>query len=685
MAKDKDKLATARKRFAQAESYWKPLHDKSNKDLVMTFSDDQWEPDIKDSRINSGLPVITDNRLHTEVQQVTNRARQERPQPKVSPGDDEATREVAEVLEGHLRHIQYASQADVAYDGGEEYSAACGIGFFRITSEYVNPKSFDQEPRIRRILDPMTVYFDPSCEEPDFSDARWCFVRKRMTHEEYKEEYGERVSPTDFEGEGLKDWGDSAFVWVAEYWEVDFKKRNLYRLEAGGVAFEDEFQDGDVPTGEPREVKDPEISFCQIDGLRVLPGTETAWLGRWIPIIPVLGKEVVIKGKRELISLVRYSHGRQKMLNAAESGMVEAIGLGLKAPVIGFKGQFKDKKWRDANTTRYAYLEADYPSNWPAGTPPPLPQRNAFEAPIQALAAVMMQQIDSIKAGFGYIDNITRPSQADISGVGVQRRMAQRDLTNFHFADNLSRAQWHAARVIIDLDVKLTDTPRVWNTRKVSGESGKAIVTVRGEDGQPQLLAGKEDELHHLLDIGQYEITVSTEPSYNTKREEEQGVLLQALQADPMLWATFADVLFRIMGYPDLEERAKMILPPQIQQAMAGEGQQIPPAIQAQLASLMQQNGALKQGLQQLVQVIKTKQVEQQGRLAVEKVKTAGQLMVETTKHQHEFSLAHNEDVMEAIQHVMTLLHESELGSTPGPGMGNNAQPQPAGPGVPAQ
>jgi hypothetical protein len=75
------------------------------------------------------------------------------------------------VLEGHLRHIQYASQADVAYDGAVEYSASCGFGCYRITTEYVDDETWAQEPRIKRILDPMTVYFDPDCQEPDFSDA----------------------------------------------------------------------------------------------------------------------------------------------------------------------------------------------------------------------------------------------------------------------------------------------------------------------------------------------------------------------------------------------------------------------------------------------------------------------------------------------------------------------------------
>ena len=676
MAKDdQDRLATIRKRFSYARDAWTEIRADYNTDLKMVCGD-QWKPDIKQARDNSDRPALTDNRLASEVHQITNRCRQNRPQPHINPSDDIAQQETAEILEGHLRHIQDASQADVAYDTSVEYAAAGGFGVLRVCAEYINEYNGDdseqakarlleQEPRLRAVLDPTTVYFDPDFEEPDASDGNWCFVRKKFTHDQYREEFGAEIDPQDFEGSDntLADWGDKEHVWVAEYWEVT--KKTLFTV-------------GD------RKVQERKVTCEYIDGIRILKKYD--WAGKWIPIIPVLAQQMIVDGKRKLISAVRNARDPQKLLNLYESGIAQMINMATKAPWTGPKGAFKDPAWADANNTPYAYMEWE-PVYGADGQLVGKPERNQFEAPIQALSAAAAQQIEAIKASFGYIDNL-RPSQP-LSGIAVTRRSDAQDLTNFHFEDNLARAQWHTARVILDLDIALADTPRVWRTLKADNRTaGKAAVTRK----QGGYLPGIPPEQHHTIDLGVYTANVSTGPSYNTKREEERDVLLHTLQADPQLWTAFGDLLFKLMGYQELEERAKMLLPAPIQQAMAGQKQQIPPAIQAQLAQMMQQNAMLKQGLQQVIEVLKTKQIEAAGKLQVEHVKAVKDITVEQMKaareaahqssdHKHEATLALMEFNQRAIERLTELLHESELSPTPGPGMGNNAEPQPAGAG----
>jgi hypothetical protein len=670
----KEFISEARKRYSDAATYWSDVREEYNTDLRFVTAK-QWDPKVKSDREDNDRPALTFNRLHTVVQAQTNQARQQRPQPKINPGDG-GVPETADVLEGHIRHIQYASQADVAYDNAVEGSASGGFGCYRITTEYLDDKTFNQEPRIRRILDPMTVTFDPAVMEPDFSDAMYCFVRQRIKRESFTEKYGGEPVAFGTDSNTPNDqWAEKDHVWIAEYWQVNIKPRRMVVLQDGRMGLDDAiggFKDSDVT--QERQVEQRTVTMDLIDGARKLDHTD--WLGKWIPIIPVLGKEVVVEGKRELISLIRYSRDPSRLLNAAMSGIAEETGLANRVPYIGAKGSFKsDKRWEDANRKNYANLEYD-PIGLPGGGMAPPPSRNQFEPNIQALSQMAMQMGDAVRASVGYVDSTLQPSRGDLSGIAVQRRQQGQDLTNFHFQDNLVRSQWHAARVLIDLVSKLIDVPREIATREVDGAPGMAPVGVKGPDGVLQGVPGKENEPHHVMDADAYNVTISTGPSYNTKIEEEAAELTAILTANPNLFPMYADVYFKLRGYDELAERAKMMLPPAVQQASVKKDG-IPPGLQAMIAGQQQTIQQLQQGLQQAIQVIKTKEIENQGKLDVEKAKTFRDVTLEHMKQRHEVGKVMLEQGTDAVEHLTAILHESELGATPGPGMGNNAPPEP--------
>jgi hypothetical protein len=104
------------------------------------------------------MPVLQFNKLPAHIQQVANEARQNKPQIKFSPVDDGADKDTAAVLEGLARHIQYSSDADVAFETALEYSASCGFGYFRFLTEYCSDDNFDQELKVETVTDPFRVY-----------------------------------------------------------------------------------------------------------------------------------------------------------------------------------------------------------------------------------------------------------------------------------------------------------------------------------------------------------------------------------------------------------------------------------------------------------------------------------------------------------------------------------------------
>jgi hypothetical protein len=188
-AKDKsdaDVLATARTRLDMAISALSESREDELDDLrfYAASPDNQWQwpADVLATRgavqgqtINA-RPCLTINKLPQHVHQVTNEQRQNRPQPKVIPADDAADEEVAEVYNGVIRHIEYISDADVAYDTACENQVAYGEGYVRILTEYCDEKSFDQDIKIGRIRNSFSVYMDPLIQDPCGADAEWCFI-----------------------------------------------------------------------------------------------------------------------------------------------------------------------------------------------------------------------------------------------------------------------------------------------------------------------------------------------------------------------------------------------------------------------------------------------------------------------------------------------------------------------------
>ncbi len=187
MKKDtQDVLSTMRKRLTMAISALSESREDELDDLrFYAGSPDnhwQWPADVLATRgavqgqtINA-RPTLTINKLPQHVRQVTNDQRQNRPSGKVIPADDRADPEVAEIYNGMVRHIEYISDADVAYDTACENQVSYGEGYIRILTEYCDDDTFDQDIKIARIRNSFSVYMDPTIQDPCGADAKWCFI-----------------------------------------------------------------------------------------------------------------------------------------------------------------------------------------------------------------------------------------------------------------------------------------------------------------------------------------------------------------------------------------------------------------------------------------------------------------------------------------------------------------------------
>ena len=106
---------------------------------------EQWPQEIVRQRQLEGRPCLTINRLPAFIRQVVNDARQVKPAVKVHPVDSSADPETAEIFNGLIRHIEYSSNADVAYDTAIESAVGMGFGYWRVGLDHADSDTFDPE------------------------------------------------------------------------------------------------------------------------------------------------------------------------------------------------------------------------------------------------------------------------------------------------------------------------------------------------------------------------------------------------------------------------------------------------------------------------------------------------------------------------------------------------------------
>jgi hypothetical protein len=627
-------LETARKRFAEAAEGWEDVWAEARKDLEF-LAGRQWDPKTKLDREGADRPALTINKLPTFWQQVANEARQNKPGVRISPIGGGATEDLAKILQGIVRHIEYASDADVAYNTAYELAVGCGIGYYRIRSDYVDQRSFDQDLHIDAIEDPFSVYMDPHAVKADRSDAKWCFLVRTFSKEEYEQRWSHsETCKTNFWSDGLsysQDWVTRTDVRVAEYYYIETERKKLLRLSTGATCYEDEI--GAVP--EPvtvlseRWVEVDTVKCAVINGTEVLE--ESDWDGKWIPIIAVTGKEVWIEGKRNIFSLIRFARDPQQLYNFYKTAQAEAVQVAPKSPWIGAAGQFKghEAEWGRANNTNYAFLEYEPVALNGQQCPPPM--RNQWEPPIQALSMGAMQASDDIKATTGIFDPSLGANAREVSGVAIQRRQHESDVSNFHFLDNLARSQRFAGRQLVDLIPKRYDTAR--EVRIIGEDETDRIVTVN-----KKYIDEKGQEQHYDLSLGRYDVAIESGPSYTTKRDEAFDFLSELTKANPNLLMLAGDIMFQnsdCAGADQLADRLKQVIQaanPHIQIGDEENPDKIPAKAQAQIAQLNAQVQQLGQEFQKAQQIIATKQIENSSRERIAAMTDASRERIEALR-----------------------------------------------------
>ena len=575
----KDIIDTARHRMTMAIAAYSESREDELDDLrfYAASPDNQWQwpADVLATRgavqgqtINA-RPCLTINKLPQHVRQVTNDQRQNRPSGKVIPADDKADIEVAEIFNGMVRHIEYMSDADVAYDTACENQVAYGEGYIRLLTEYESPNSFDQNIKIGRIRNSFSVYMDPTIQDPCGSDAQWCFITEDVMLEDYERMFPNAQPISSLQSQGVGDsstsqWINEDTIRIAEYFYVEHEKAtlNLYYGNVSAMKGSPEDQQmvqmGMKPI-KSRTVDVKKVKWCKINGFEVLESND--WAGDWIPVVRVVGNEFEVDGRLYVSGLVRNAKDAQRMYNYWVSQEAEMLALAPKAPFIGFGGQFEgyEMQWKTANTTNWPYLEVNPDVTDGAGNPLPLPQRSQPPMAQTGLIQAKMGASDDIKGTTGQYDSSLGQTSNERSGKAIMARERQTDTGTYHYVDNLARAVRHIVRQIIGLVPKIYDTQRVARIIGEDGETNSAKIDPTQAEPVKKIVDQNGIEIEKIYNpgVGVYDVMVTTGPSYMTKRQEALESMGQLLQGNPELWAVAGDLFIKNMDWPGAQEMAK--------------------------------------------------------------------------------------------------------------------------------
>jgi len=576
---DSDILATARSRLDMAMSALSDSRSDENDDLKFYAGspDNQWQwpADVLATRgavqgqtINA-RPCLTINKLPQHVRQVTNDQRQNRPGAKVIPVDDNADIEIADIYNGMIRHIEYISDADVAYDTACENQVAYGEGYIRLLTEYCDDDTFDQDIKIGRIRNSFSVYMDPTIQDPTGSDAQYCFVTEDLTKAEYERLYPDSAPITTLQSLGVGDqsisnWLNEDTIRIADYYYIDYDRATLNLYPGNATAFAGTPEDKQLKAfyGKPlksRESDRPKVRYCKINGYEILEQRE--WVGKWIPVVRIVGNEFEVDGRIYVSGLVRNAKDAQRMYNYWVSQEAEMLALAPKAPFIGYGGQFEgyEDKWKTANTQNWPYLEVNPDVTDGQGSILPLPQRAQPPMASSGLLQAKSGAAEDIKSTTGQYNASLGMGSNERSGRAILARQREGDVGTYHYGDNLARGVRHIARQLIDMIPKIYDTQRI---ARIIGEDGETKMVKINPD-QPMPVNKIVDQQGIVIEkiynpgVGKYDVVATTGPGYATKRQEALEAMAQLLQGNPQLWSVAGDLFVKNMDWPGAQEMSK--------------------------------------------------------------------------------------------------------------------------------
>lgn len=591
LTKNEAKVQKIRKRYTYLKGEWDP-HRKERAIDMRFLLNDPWDEEDKKAREAAGRPCISHDELTQFVNQAVNNLRLNKRAIKISPKGNGANDQTAELHQDLIRTEEYESQAQAAYITAAEAAISGSYGFFKIRREYISDDSFAQRIDTAAIINPDSILYDIDCKKPDWSDPKDCFVLETIPEEEFESRFpnAEKKSFSVEDRQEASEWLQEDKMLIAEYWEVQSTFKTIYMLQDGTVV--DELPEG----GKARKTRKVEVKKVVqyiTNGVEILE--ENPQPGKYIPIVPVIGKEIYVdRGsgmKRHLLSMIRLARDPQMSLAYLCTGEMEEAGLTPKVTYVGYVGQFETDKdtWDTITKIPHGYAQVDPVVDSATGQVLPPPQRGQMTPNFAAYEVAKESCRRAIQSAMGIMPLPTAAQrQNEKSGKALDKIDAQQNVGSFHFTDNFERALMLAGRIIEDYIPIIYGDEREMSLRKADDSHR----LVKLNTAEPYMDEKTQEQVHLKTDQGNHSVTVSAGPSFESQRDAVQDFLegfiqnLKALPLDPQQAQKLLARAIQMRQLGPIGDQMVEIIDP-------SQGQQIPPELQQAMSKAQQENQAL--------------------------------------------------------------------------------------------
>ncbi len=556
----------------------------------------QWPNNILDNRLQQQKPCVTVNRVRVYCNQILNDSRQNKAQVEIRPTGGGSSFKSAEIFEGLYRYTENVSNAQEAYDEANKHQIYGGWGYWMVGTEYADDNSFDQDIVIRRITDPLSIYLDCDIQQFDGSDAKWGFHFRDMDRKDFEREYPKHTDQINNMplGEGDEDsWNSKDRVRVAEYYRIVNEEDTLHHLDNGDVVKESDVKKADPEIRKKLKIKDdapdlmdqleinsvkrrsittPKVEYYLIAGDKIIETND--WLGKYIPIVRVIGEETVIDGSLDRKGHVRGITSSQQSYNYYTSNGIETVALQTKTPWMASLQAIAgvESYYATANTVNHAYIPFN---SWDADTAQPIPKPEREPPPQFASAFLdgMKVATTEMEMASGQVPAQMGEESNERSGKAITERQRAGFTSTYHFTNNQAIALRFTGKIFVDLAPKIYDTPRV---KKILAEDGTQS-TIQIDPTAPQAhtpvpaLDPESIDPNHIAanfnpSVGQYDVVCDVGPQYDTRRQETLSALTMILSQNESLAPIVGDLMFRCMDFPmadSIADRLKLMVPKQ--------------------------------------------------------------------------------------------------------------------------
>jgi hypothetical protein len=434
-------------------------------------------------------------------------------------------------------------------------------------------------------------------------------------------------------------------VRVAEYYDIDTKKKTVYLLSDGTTSETNKNLPEGITVVKKKTAKVKTVTWYKLSPFEVLDKKEVVF--NRIPVVPVTGTELNVQGRKTFISLTRFAKDPQRMINYWKSCFTEIVALQPRAPYVGAAGQFAgyEQLWKASARKNIAYLEYNPISS--NGQMQGAPQRQYPNTNPTGVVEGIRDSVDDFKAATMIFDASLGANGNETSGRAINARKMQGEIGNFHFFDNLSRSIRSAFKLIVDAIPDIYDTDRAI---RILGEDMKEKIVRLS-----QSMHDPKQKIYNL-DTGRYDVVIESGPTYMTAKEAAADHMMQMIQGNPNIAMNIPDLMAKYLDMPaEMVERLQKTLPPGLLTDPNNPQTQQDPRLvqQAQQSQMMVQQmdqviQKMDAEIQQLQQAVKDKEADRQANIAKVVIKAKADVekaQVEHGQDMERMAVEHAHDV----------------------------------------